>query len=337
MKWLLQVKEAVKAFYEKYDRYVDGVLRFILATAIFLTTCYYTGYNVRLNPVMVSLGGALVCAFLPNGFISVFLCLLIVAEFLSVSLEVTAVAILLILLMLLLYFVFRAGNSTIIAVTFLCCCLKIPAALLPIALLVSPVEIILVLFGVIIYAMVMVVKKDFSILSSSEALTLGGRVNLLMSDILTSERFLLIITALAASMLLICIISRSRINYASRVAVISGDFLFVVLVLLGNFFIEVEVNYLTMLLGLAINVLFSFCLITFVINADYRHTEQVRFEDDNYYYFVKAVPKASVSVTEKRVESITAPEEPAFRNDTVQVNRELFKRPADKRGEDRSN
>jgi len=335
MKWILQVKEAVKAFYEKYDRFVDGVLRFVLAMGVFLTAFYYTGYNAGLNPAMISAAGALICAFLPGSFISVILALLIAAEFLSVSLEVTAVAILLFLLMLLLYFVFRAGKSVLIAVTFMFCCLRLPAVLLTIGLLLSPVEIVVVFFGVLLYAMVLVVKKDFTVLSSAETLTIGGRVNLLMTDMLTNEKFLLVLSALAASMLLIAIISRSRINYAPLVSVISGDFLFLVLILLGNFFIEVEVSYLMILIGMLLNILLSFVIITLVIHADYRHTEHVKFEDDSYYYFVKAVPKTAVAVTEKRVESITAPAEPDPRMiQPAPESGELFRRPPDKRGEE---
>jgi len=336
MKWLLQLKEIFKSFYERYDRYVNGVLRFLLAIGVFLTEFYYTGYNSRLQPVLISAAGALACAFLPSSFITVLMCLILLAEMISVSLEVTAVAALLILLMLLLYFVFRAGKSTLIAVTFLLCCLKIPAVLLPLGLLISPVEIVVVFFGVVLYTLVLVVKKDFSILSSSTALTLGGRVNLLISDILNNERFLLIITVLAASLLLICIISRSRINYAPRVAVIAGNFLFLVLIVLGNFFIGVEVDYLMVLAGILINVPVSFLIIALVIHADYRHTEIVRFEDDEYYYFVRAVPKTSVAVTEKRVESITAPDEPGpSYTETDPVSRDIFMKPSDRQKEAR--
>ena len=39
---------------------------------------------------------------------------------------------------------------------------------------------------------------------------------------------------------------------------------------------------------------FRFCL-------DYSRTEKVQFEDDEYYYYVKAVPKAIVAGTDKKV------------------------------------
>ena len=42
-----------------------------------------------------------------------------------------------------------------------------------------------------------------------------------------------------------------------------------------------------------------------LFTVDYRRTEYVQFEDDEYYYYVKAVPKVGVSVPEKQVKHIT--------------------------------
>ncbi len=39
--------------------------------------------------------------------------------------------------------------------------------------------------------------------------------------------------------------------------------------------------------------------------VDYSRTENIQFEDDEYYYYVKAVPKVGVSAPEKKVKHIT--------------------------------
>ena len=40
-------------------------------------------------------------------------------------------------------------------------------------------------------------------------------------------------------------------------------------------------------------------------SVDYSRTERVQFEDDEYYYYVKAVPKVVVATPEKTVKHIT--------------------------------
>ena len=39
---------------------------------------------------------------------------------------------------------------------------------------------------------------------------------------------------------------------------------------------------------------------------DYSRTERLEYEDDEYYYYVKAVPKASVSTSERSIKKINA-------------------------------
>ena len=44
----------------------------------------------------------------------------------------------------------------------------------------------------------------------------------------------------------------------------------------------------------------------FVFGGDYSRTERLEYEDDEYYYYVKAVPKASVSTSERSIKKINA-------------------------------
>ena len=44
-------------------------------------------------------------------------------------------------------------------------------------------------------------------------------------------------------------------------------------------------------------------------SVDYSRTENVQFEDDEYYYYVKAVPKVGVQMPEKQVKHITEHQE----------------------------
>lgn len=47
------------------------------------------------------------------------------------------------------------------------------------------------------------------------------------------------------------------------------------------------------------------CVIQFfVFNVDYSRTEKVQFEDDEYYYYVKAVPKVTLATPERTVKRI---------------------------------
>ena len=44
----------------------------------------------------------------------------------------------------------------------------------------------------------------------------------------------------------------------------------------------------------------------FIFNVDYSRTENVQFEDDEYYYYVKAIPKVSVEAPDVNVKRFSS-------------------------------
>ena len=59
---------------------------------------------------------------------------------------------------------------------------------------------------------------------------------------------------------------------------------------------------------LAVSFLISLVLTFFFFNLDYTRIESVQFEDDDYYYYVKAVPKVTVSDSLRTVKTISTSE-----------------------------
>ena len=51
-------------------------------------------------------------------------------------------------------------------------------------------------------------------------------------------------------------------------------------------------------------VLVGIILEFFVFGGDYTRTERLEYEDDDYYYYVKAVPKALVATSERSIKKI---------------------------------
>ena len=74
---------------------------------------------------------------------------------------------------------------------------------------------------------------------------------------------------------------------------------------------DTNLSIVSALLGAVVTVLackiiefFRFCL-------DYSRTEKVQFEDDEYYYYVKAVPKMTVAAPTNTVKKINTQRRPA--------------------------
>ena len=68
----------------------------------------------------------------------------------------------------------------------------------------------------------------------------------------------------------------------------------------------VTVSLPVLLVQTILSVLVGIILEFFVFGGDYTRTERLEHEDDEYYYYVKAVPKASVTTSERSIKKITA-------------------------------
>lgn len=320
MKLILKIKDEIRSFYEQYDSFVNGLIKFISSLIVFLTVIYHTGYNAAVSSPLLACLGAFVCAFIPHALISVFMCVLLLAEFASVSIETTAVLIVFLALMLLLYFIFRAGDSWLLPFVLVLCLFNIPAAILPVALLIQPVSVIVAAFGILLYGFIIIVKKDVSVLAASNgSLNLAGRVNYLLSDLFTNKQFLIVLACVCLSMLFISIIRRTKVNYAGLIGIIAGDLMYLTGTLTGHYLLELVFLPVPFVLGFLLNAVIAFFIMNFAINMDYKRTEHVQFEDDEYYYFVKAVPKVSIRATRKTLTNITS--EPEMQEESMNLDR----------------
>ena len=74
--------------------------------------------------------------------------------------------------------------------------------------------------------------------------------------------------------------------------------------LIGGMVMTVTTKLTFILVGSVISGLIVFVIQFFRLNLDYSTVEYTQFEDDDYYYYVKAVPKVKITVPKKDVKRI---------------------------------
>lgn len=102
------------------------------------------------------------------------------------------------------------------------------------------------------------------------------------------------------------VVKNLSIDYAWPVAIAAGTVTQLLVFLMGDFMFSVSVDMLQLLLGVLAGCAVAGIYNFFVLALDYSRTEYVQFEDDDYYYYVKAVPKITVSTTDVTVKHINA-------------------------------
>ena len=285
---LLEVREYIRNFYVKYEEYIVPVLKFVLALISLLMINEQLGYMSQLNNMAAVLVVALVCSFMPKNFILFVGAGFVTLHLYEVSLECAVIALLVFLLMFLLYFRFSPDSVVLVIITPMLFVLKIPyAAPLLAGLLANPFAAVTVACGVVIYYLITYMNVNASILGASQAESMIQRFRDIFDGIFGNRAMIIVIAAFAVTVIMVYLIRRLSVDYAWTIAVVAGALLDVVILMVGDLMYDAKVVQF------------------FKFNLDYSRTEKVQFEDDEYYYYVKAVPKMTVATPEKKVKKIT--------------------------------
>ena len=82
-----------------------------------------------------------------------------------------------------------------------------------------------------------------------------------------------------------------EVEYAWHIAVFGGGIAYMIIMAAGGIFLEATIPVVPLVAGTMVSVFVGEILEFFFFHVDYKRTERLQFEDDEYYYYVKAVPK----------------------------------------------
>ena len=305
---LLEIKELIKRIYSKQEVFILPALKFLLAFVVLFCINRQLGYMGRIDRMAVVLIVALLCSFLPTGFMIFFAGLFVLLHFYTLAIEVALVGFCLFLVMFLLFFRFAPKDAVVVLLTPLCFGLRIPYVMpLAMGLVGTPASAVSVGCGVIIYYLMNFVSlnaNSFRALDEGEATV---RLRMVIDGILNNREMMVMIAAFAFTVMVVYIIRRLSIDHSWTIAMIAGSILNIVILLIGDLMYDINISIVALLLGSLVSLGLVAILQFFVFSVDYSRTEKVQFEDDEYYYYVKAVPKMTVAVPEKTVKRINTP------------------------------
>ncbi|MCR5704291.1 MAG: hypothetical protein K6G85_06680 [Eubacterium sp.] len=305
---LLEFKEKLKNFYAEHEIYMRPILKFIILFVALVTIKLQFDIKNVVSSWVIILGMSVVFAFLPWALIVAGVMAVVILDILSLSLELAALVFMLISIMMILFFRFAPEQGLFLVLVPVAFFLKIPYIIpLTAGLLFAPTAVVSVTFGTLIYYLISVISKHKEALSNislGESTTTGSFavVNLLTHNI----EMYLVMVAFAVTILVVYFVRRLSINNAWPIAIISGGVLDFVLMLVGSFVLKLDYSNMQLIVGTVVSLILTYILHFFVFSVDYSRTEHTQFEDDEYYYYVKAVPKINVIAPEMNVKRINA-------------------------------
>ncbi|MDE6916918.1 MAG: hypothetical protein K2P39_09000 [Lachnospiraceae bacterium] len=306
---LLVFREQLKKFYSKYELYLTPFFKFLLTLVTLIMINSSIGYMSELKKAPVVLVLALMCSVLPMNCIVLVAAGVTLGHLYKFSMECALVALVVFLLLFILYLRFSAKDTIAVLLTPLCFMLKIPYVV-PIAmgLVGTPVSAVSVASGAIVYYTVSYMVGSAPVLNTFEEDGALEKFRYVIDGILGNRAMYVTLAAFVAAVIVVYFIRRLSVDYAWTIAMVTGALLEVLVLLFGDLMYNTNLSVVGLIIGSVLSVVLSKILEFFVFNVDYSRTEYVQFEDDEYYYYVKAIPKNTVAAPQKRVKTIRVPE-----------------------------
>ena len=302
MTTLLEIREKILSVYKQYEGIATILFRFLTVLLALRYINDRIGYRDVLTSGLLSVIIALMGTILPYSAVAGILALLIIVHLYTLSLEAAGVAAILFILMFLLFFRFAPKDVVLILLTPVFAALHLGYTLPVIAgLLYGPASGATLSVGLIVMYFVNFVSENKATIGAvSEEQDMLARFRFLVDGLMQNKELLVMMIAAAVTAMAVYIIRRLPIKYAWLVGAVAGSVLQVIVLLAGDLMFGTNISIAGAIVGMIVSVLISAVVTFLMFNLDYSRIESAQFEDDDYYYYVKAVPKMTASAPKKR-------------------------------------
>lgn len=305
MTFFLELKEKLIRIYEKNERSLRVIFKFFVAILFLILLTNEIGYLSLLRNPLIIIVASVICAFTPRIVTLITLSTFFILHIFAVSQQLSVAVILVLILMYLTFFRFCPEAVYILLLTIFCCLIKIPFALPIVFALAFGFQYIFAMsFGIIIYYIIRTVSIYLSGLTLEETTENARTLSYLTEALISDKTMLTLLISFAIIFVIVNLIRRIRSTYAWVYAIIIGVIVEFLLLVIVDIWLSASLSLPLILIGTSIGGLISFVYNLFVLNIDYAHTKYLQFDDEEYYYYVKAVPKRNVTITNVKVTHI---------------------------------
>ena len=308
METLLIVKQQLARFYTRFEAYIVPALKFLAMLFALLFIGSSVGFMSKLKNPAIVLILSLLCSFLPANVIVLMAGLVIVAHMYALSLECAIVVLFIFIIMYALYFRFTPGDAIVVILTPVAFVAHIPYVIpLAMGFTGNPISCISVGCGTAVYYILHYISEHQDALSGSggsgelDVESMLGGFKTVIDGILKNDVMIAMIVTFAATIIVVYLIRKLKINYSWQIALGVGMIVCFVVLLVSSAVLDAEIGIGGAMVSLLISSVIVLILQFFIFNVDYSRAEYVQFEDDEYYYYVKAIPKITLDAPAVKV------------------------------------
>ena len=299
---LLEIREIILKTYQKVRFIVNPAVKFLFSIMVFSAINTDLGFNPKFTGVPIVLAMAAVSAVTPSQVLVLFAAGLTLLHIYAVNLFV---AILLLLIYVVLYALLLRFSHKHVAVAVVIPVLAKYNLHYSVPILMgstsNPITILPTICGVIVYHLIDVVKVAAGREVELNLEDVVGLYTDVFDQLMDNYKMIMMIVVFALVITVVWFIRRFSFDYSFQISLGAGVLVNILGFLIADLKYDVTVSVGTLIImSLLSGIIAMFCDYMKRI-LDYTAVERVQFEDDDYYYYVKAVPKVNISLREMDV------------------------------------
>lgn len=288
MEQVLLVRNKIRDFLREYDEIVRPILRFVWCFIVFSTINSMYGYSEIFNDKIITILLSVIFAIFNEKFMFFVIGIILVANVYSLSLPVALIFLVMYVAMYCIYIKFFPEVGYVIMLSAVLCYFNVGYTVpIIVALVAGLTGIVPAAFGVMIYDFSVLIKDNPAI----DEMELTDMIPFFMDNFFKNRDMILTIIVFAVTIAVVYAVSKIPVNYIAYIAVGIGAVTEIITFIVASTSLESDADTGKMFMGVLIALIIAAIIQVFRGILDYPRTENVQFEDDDYFYYVKAVPK----------------------------------------------
>lgn len=306
MEKLLIYRERFLRFLTARGRYVRAGIRFLAGAVLFYVLAQIFGYTDFFGQPFFVLMMGVINIFIPTSALSLIFYVEIFVQLAHVSLEIALFFVLAVALYFLVYQRVFPETRIYLMMAPIFFYFQLPACL-PIFLgMFSGIAgLPALLMGTFLYYLSNMVQQTMAQLASGAA---HGKVySLVAARAIDNKELILYFVIFCVITVLVTAIRKKGAAHGWNVSILAGGVVYLILIFVGGYFTNSEVAITSEITMIIVSIVIALIMQFFYNVIDYTREETFEFEDEEYYYYVRAVPKVTVEEEEFNVTQITVP------------------------------
>ncbi len=296
MKNFLELRTKLVVFYQKTDYLLKPLFKFLLTLTAALRLRAMFNYDDFFSTNLAVLLISVIAAFIP---MSMTLAILVVYA----SLLIQPVSVMMSMIPLSVYLIFFCFFLRLIP-EYSCAVIAMPVLILwklpyvipmAIGLFATPVGIIPTCAGVLAYYLLNGIKADIITIESVSSKENPVRmVSDTLNDVLKNEKMYALMAVFVFVIIVMFLVRNIKMDYSFEISIAIGASVLAISLLILLLRTDMGMGITEIIIASVVSGIIIYISYLLYRPLFYAGTERVRFEDDDYYYYVRAIPKIKI-------------------------------------------